>query len=139
MNKQYIQANLWRLLQLAVKYVLCDHSQLMLAFSERIAHNLGAAWRRFFKIADRVQARGPGFEGCTVRRAALLQACRLVSHQIMGRVEASHSSAMLGIHRRCPCPTCSRAMPSRGRIYRQAAIRVCMRVIAATRALRLER
>jgi hypothetical protein len=31
----------WRLLQLAVKYALCDHSQLMLAFSERFAHNCG--------------------------------------------------------------------------------------------------
>ena len=30
----------------------------------KLAHNLGAAWRRF-QIADRVQARGPGFEGCT--------------------------------------------------------------------------
>jgi hypothetical protein len=30
------------------------------------SHNLGAAWRRFFKIAARVQARGPGFEGCLV-------------------------------------------------------------------------
>jgi hypothetical protein len=51
---------------LAFKHALCDHSQLMLAFNEGLAHNLGAAWRRFFKIADRVQARGPGFEGCIV-------------------------------------------------------------------------
>src|ERR1700730_7726955 len=50
---------------LAFKHALCDHSQFMLAFNEGLAHNLGAAWRRFFKIADRVQARGPGFEGCT--------------------------------------------------------------------------
>ena len=65
MNKQY-SGQSWRLLQLAVKYALCDHSQPMLAFSERFAHNLGAALQRFFKIADRVQACGPGFEGCTV-------------------------------------------------------------------------
>jgi hypothetical protein len=50
----------------AFKHALCDHSQLMLAFNKGLAHNLSAAWRRFFKIVDRVQARGPGFEGCTV-------------------------------------------------------------------------
>jgi hypothetical protein len=38
----------------------------MLAFNEGLARNLSVAWRRFFKIADRVQARGPGFEGCMV-------------------------------------------------------------------------
>jgi hypothetical protein len=38
-----------------------------------------------------------------VRRAALRQTCG-ESRQIMGRVEASHGSAMLGIHRHCPCP-----------------------------------
>jgi hypothetical protein len=37
-----------------------------------------------------------------LRRPTLRQTCRLVSRQIMGRVEASHSSAMLGIHRHCP-------------------------------------
>jgi hypothetical protein len=52
----------------AFKHALCDHSQ-MLAFNEGLAHNLGAAWRRFFKIADRVQARGPGFEGCLINEA----------------------------------------------------------------------
>ena len=63
-NKQY-SAQSWRLLQLAVKHALY-HSQPMLAFNGGLAHNLGAAWRRFFKIATRVQARGPGFEGCPV-------------------------------------------------------------------------
>ena len=65
MNKQY-SGQSWRLLQLAVKHALYDHSLSMLAFNEGLAHNLGVAWRRFFKIADRVQARGPGFEGCPV-------------------------------------------------------------------------
>jgi hypothetical protein len=66
MNKQY-SGQSWRLPQpvladaserlgmqsLAFKHALGDHSQLMLAFNEGLAHNLGAAWRRFFKIADR--------------------------------------------------------------------------------------
>ena len=38
------------------------------------------------------------------------------------RVEASHSSAMLGIHSALPVAP-ARAMPSRGRIYRPAAAR----------------
>ena len=36
------------------------------------------------------------------RMRALRQARRLVSRQKIGRVEASHSSAILGIHRHCP-------------------------------------
>ena len=51
---------------IAFKHALCDRNSCSHSTMAKLAHNLGADWRRFFKIAARNQARGPGFEGCKV-------------------------------------------------------------------------
>jgi len=67
------------------------------------------------------------------RRAALRQTCGAwVSRQIMGRVKVSHSSAMLGIHRRCPWLAPRGQCPAEGVIVGRPRSAFLLRAIAAT-------